>query len=48
VTVHLLTPSPATIVLTIAEDGSCAAIATLGDLVRMTGADDTGEAGHEP
>ena len=33
-------------VITVAEEGSRAAIATLGDMVRMTGDDDTGETGH--
>jgi RHS repeat-associated protein len=33
-------------VVEIAEEGARAAIAALGDMVRMTGNDDTGEAGH--
>jgi hypothetical protein len=32
----------------IAEEGARAAIAALGDMVRMTGDDDTGEASHAP
>ena len=32
----------------IAEEGARAAIATLGDMVRVAGNDDTGEAGHAP
>ena len=30
----------------VAEEGARAAVAALGDMVRMTGDDDTGEAGH--
>jgi len=33
-------------VIVVAEERSRAAIATLGDVVRVTGDDDTGEAGH--
>ena len=34
-------------VIAVVEEGSRAAIAPLGDVVRMTGNDNTGEAGHE-
>jgi hypothetical protein len=33
-------------VIGVAEEGTRAAVAALGDVVRMTGDDDTGEAGH--
>ena len=33
-------------IIIVAEEGPRAAVATLGDVVRMTGDDDTGEAGH--
>ena len=33
-------------IIIIAEEGPRAAVATLGDVVRVTGDDDTGEAGH--
>ena len=33
-------------IIGIGEEGACAAVAALGDMVRVTGNDDTGEAGH--
>jgi uncharacterized protein with ACT and thioredoxin-like domain len=33
-------------IVIVAEEGLRAAVATLGDMMRMTGDDDTGETGH--
>ena len=33
-------------IIIIAEEGPRTAVATLGDVMRVTGNDDTGEAGH--
>ena len=33
-------------IIVVAEEGPRTAVATLGDVVRMTGDDDAGEAGH--
>ena len=35
-------------VIVVAEERPRAAVATLGDVVRMTGDDDAGKAGHAP
>ena len=35
-------------IVVIAEEGARAAVATLGDVVRVTGDDDAGKAGHAP
>src|SRR5882757_7377118 len=35
-------------IVAVAEEGPRTAVATLGDMVRMTGGDDAGEAGHAP
>ena len=35
-------------VIVVTEKGACATIAALGDMMRQTGDDDTGKAGHVP